>query len=457
LGADFCAVAEARSGRPLRWWQQLVSVRMLEVDAAGELVWGALVLTMARQLGKSWWLRELLWWRMHEGDRFGEPQTVLHTGKDLSVCKEIQRPARIYAKQAFRSDAYKVREVNGQEEIERRSDGSRWMLRARTAVYGVSCNVAAVDEAWKVQSEVVDDGVTPTMVERVQPQLLLISTAHRKATSLMLNRRRVALGALDDPASADLLIEWSVPRDSPIDEPEVWRLASPHWTVQRERVIADALERAVNGEIDDVDEPDPIEAFRSQWLNQWPLQLVREDKGEPLLEDFRAWSAAVTDVDGTGPAVFAVEDWFGKGAAVAVVREAGEGRWIVAGWEYVRRSDAFAALTVLADRVPGSKLVVGATLVDEPDLRDLDVMETITATGPKTRAGLALLRELVDGGRLLHDPADGDELDDQLRSARVSRLSSGLGLVGGTRADLLRAVAWAVTVACALEPVASIM
>jgi len=40
--------------------------------------------TMARQLGKSWLLRELLLWRIHQGDRFGEPQDVLHTGKDLA-------------------------------------------------------------------------------------------------------------------------------------------------------------------------------------------------------------------------------------------------------------------------------------------------------------------------------------------------------------------------------------
>jgi hypothetical protein len=456
LGEDFVAVAEYRSGRPLRWWQRLVSARMLEVDADGVLVWGTLVLTMARQLGKSWWLRELLWWRMHEGGRFGEPQTVLHTGKDLSVCKEVQRPARIYAKQVFRSDAYKVREVNGQEEIERLEDGSRWMLRARTAVYGISCNVAAVDEAWKVSSEVVDDGVTPTMVERCQPQLLLVSTAHRKSTSLMLNRRRVALGALEDPAAGDLLVEWSVPRDAPIDEPEVWRFASPHWTGQRGKVIADALERALGGEVDDVDEPDPIEAFRSQWLNQWPLTLVREDKGEALLDDPSQWTEATTELDGFGPAVVAVEDWFGKGAAVAVVREAGGGQWIAAGWEFPRRGDAFVRVAELVEQVPGSRVVVGATLVDEPDLVGLPVAELLTATGPRTRAGLALLRELVAGGRLIHDPVDGDELDDQLRSARVQRLSSGLSLVGGTRADLLRATAWAVTVACAAEPVAAV-
>ena len=64
---------------------------------------------------------------------------MLHTGKDLAVCKEVQRPARLWAK--AQPDVYKVREVNGQEEIELLADGSRWMLRAKEAVYGysVSC------------------------------------------------------------------------------------------------------------------------------------------------------------------------------------------------------------------------------------------------------------------------------------------------------------------------------
>ena len=455
LGWLFVGDAEARSGRALRWWQRLVAVRLLEVDARDHLVWDVGILTMARQLGKSWLLRELLWWRLHQSTRFGEPQTLLHTGKDLSVCKEIQRPARIYAKSAVRSDVYKVREVNGQEEIELREDGSRWMLRARTAVYGISANVAAVDEAWKVASEVVDDGVTPTMVERLQPQLFLISTAHRRATSLMLNRRRVALGALDHPGTADLLMEWSTPRDMPIDDRDGWRMASPHWTPQRERVIADALERALHGEIDDVDEPDPVEAFRSQWLNQWPTQLVRADKGEPLIA-VDDWRAGVSGADGYGPAVIALEDWFGQGAAVAIAREAGNGAFILAGWEYTRRTEAFRRVAELADMVPGSRLVVGATLHDAKELVDLPVVEIITATGPRTRAALALVRELVTAHRVLHDPQDGEEITDQLVAARVAQLSSGLALVAGTRADLLRASAWALSVAASVQPVGAI-
>ena len=140
-----------------------------------------------------------------------------------------------------------------------------------------------------MKSARVDEGLTPTMVERIEPQLLLVSTAHRMSTSLMLSRRRVALAALEEPATVTCLVEWSAPRDMPIDEPESWRLASPHWGPNREKTVRGAYERALNGEVADIDEPDPIEGFRAQWLNQWPLTLVRGDKGEPLLEDYGQW------------------------------------------------------------------------------------------------------------------------------------------------------------------------
>ena len=37
------------------------------------------------------------------------------------------------------------------------------MLRAKEAVYGYACSMAAVDEAWKVRPESVEAGLTPTL------------------------------------------------------------------------------------------------------------------------------------------------------------------------------------------------------------------------------------------------------------------------------------------------------
>src|SRR4029077_11504423 len=106
LGAVFAGWVWEREGKPLGWWQELVATRLLENDEGDSLVWETAVLSTARQVGKSWFLRELCLWRIEQGERFGEPQAVMHTGKDLAVCKEVQRPARIWAK--ARRDEYKV-------------------------------------------------------------------------------------------------------------------------------------------------------------------------------------------------------------------------------------------------------------------------------------------------------------------------------------------------------------
>ena len=437
LGPEVIAWAEQRSGRELRWWQRLVALRVLEVDTAGRLVWEAAVLTMARQLGKSWFLRELLLWRIHQGGRFGEPQDVLHTGKDLAVCKEVQRPARIWAK--ARKDTYRVREVNGQEEIELMADGSRWMLRAKEAVYGYSVSMAAADEAWKVRASSIDEGLTPTMTEREQPQLLLVSTAHRLATSLMLGRRQGALTALESGAG-DLLVEWSAPAGCEPHDVNAWRMASPHWTPKRQAHIARQLEAVRSGETADPEEPDPEESFRAQWLNQWPRKRVEvSGDTEALLPDGVWAGLAATGVRAEGPVWLAVEDDVGFGAAVGACAKTPDGLYEVDGWLCPDWDTAVVDVELLAKARSVRALLVGASLRDR--------VTTGLAVGPReTRAGLALLRDLAMAGAVVHDTASPD-LDEAMGTAMVRESSAGLVLMAKGPTHLVRAVVWALQAA----------
>jgi hypothetical protein len=443
LGPQFIRWAERRSGRQLRWWQRLVATRLLEVDAAGLLVWETLVLTMARQLGKSWLLRELCMWRMHQAGRFGEPQDVLHTGKDLPVCIEVQRPARIWAR-ARRE--YRVREANGQVEIELLGAGSRWMVRAKDSVYGYSAGLAAVDEAWKVKPEAVDEGVTPTMVEREQAQLLLVSTAHRLATALMLSRRRAALDQLGS-GEGDLLIEWSAPNDVDLADVDGWRLASPHWTAKRQRLVAAQLELALAGESVDPDEPDPVEAFRAQWLNQWPRGAPRAG-GEDLLPAGLWAQLADQELGSDGPLYVAVEDDFGCGAAVAAAVRLPDGRIEVGGWTCPDWDAALDDVAELGAARPIRHLQVGASMLAR--VRPETVPAPQPAGGAETSRGLALLRDLAMSRQVVHEPDTG-ELDEAIAAAQVREAATGLRLVPRGRPHLVKALVWAL--AAAHQPV----
>jgi len=436
-GADAIAWHDATFGGELRTWQRLVLLRALEHDEAGDLVWLVWILSTARQVGKSWLLRVVMLWRIRNADRFGEIQLALHTGKDLNVCHEVMRPARAWARS---QPDWKVREANGQQEIAT-PDGSRWMVRGRDSLYGYSASLAVVDEAWKVGPGIVEDGLEPTMAERRSPQLALTSTAHRLTTSLVPSRRAAAIAQLAEPVDV-LLIEWSAPADAELDDRAAWHLASPFWHAQRERLIAAAYDRAVAGSVsDDPDEPDPVEAFRSQWLNIWPERLVRRGIDEQLLPD-GAWRVRrELSATAIGPLALGLEDFYGSGAAAVAVGRLVDGRFLAWARLAPNRTVAVDWLAMVAGQHPGSRLIVGASLAPDPEIRRVPVAAVEPAGAAQLRVGLPLIRELVASGKLVHD--GGSDLAEQIERARVAAGVAGLALARGYRADLVRALAFA--------------
>ena len=267
-----------------RWWQQLVAHRALEHDSDGRLLWETVVNSTPRQSGKSWILREMCLWRLAQADRFGEVQTVVHTALQLKHAFSVWRPA---GRWAMARDGYKVRFANGEQQIEA-ADGSLWMIQAANDGLGVSLSVSMglVDEAWSVDRDLIDNALVPTVAESEQPQLWFISTAGvprsgERITDLMPSYRSVGM---DRGQSQTLFVEWSAPRSADIDDPGVWRAASAFWDDRRLRRVSSARAAAVTDR--------QVEAFRRQWLNQWPEDDALSVPGWVLGSD---WSACARD------------------------------------------------------------------------------------------------------------------------------------------------------------------
>jgi hypothetical protein len=345
-----------------------------------------------------------------------------------------------------------VVETNGQERIEYLADGSRWMIRAKEAVYGYTCSLAAVDEAWKVKATSVDEGLTPTMVERVQPQLLLISTAHRLATSLMLGRRQACLAALET-GEGDLLIEWSAPAGCRLDDPDCWRQASPHWTVKRERLLRRQLDALEAGETGDPDETDPEQAFRAQWLNEWPKRAVTDPDEEDLVPQGRWQELAEAGVAGDGPLWVAVEDDYGYGACVAAAGILPDGRVEVDGWLCPDWNTALADAVGLAAYREIRSLLVGASMLSRVPPGTTPAPQP--AGSRETRPGLALFRDLAAGGQIVHDVSTV-QLDDAITQAQVKEAATGLVLCSRGPTHLVRATVGAVLAAHRPAPVPAV-
>lgn len=445
-GAEFVDYCEG-SGTSLRWWQRLSAARLLEHDDAGGLLWLVFLVSTSRQVGKSVFLRKLAMWRLEQAPRFGEEQLIVHTGKDLAVCREVQRPERVWAR-VHAGEGYSARDTNGQEEVTA-PDGSRWIIRGRESCYGYSASMPMVDEAWAVDPRIVDDGLEPTMLERNDPQLILTSTAHRRATALFPSRRAAAIDSLALPDDV-LLIEWSAPPTAEISDEEAWRAASPHWTSRRQRLLRSKVGRALAGQADvESEDDDPVESFRAQYLNIWtpPTRRLRL-RDEPLVSA-AAWdaSADLTARPTPGSLVVAVEDYYGLGAAAAAASPVlGDplARFVVWGELFPNRAGAIEWAAALAAADPGAIGLVGGSLAAyAAPLLQAAGAPTFEPTGlAQTRVALPMVRHLLTADRVRH--SGGATLSDQAKGAVVIASPTGLGMSPRSmRSDLIRAASWA--------------
>jgi hypothetical protein len=93
--------------------------------------------------------------KVHSPSSVMTVQTVVHTGSDVAICREIQRGAWRWAEEVA---GWKVSQSNGKEAIEAPA-GDRWLVRAQGAVYGYDVTLGIVDEGWNVKPDTVSEGL----------------------------------------------------------------------------------------------------------------------------------------------------------------------------------------------------------------------------------------------------------------------------------------------------------
>lgn len=380
---------EDRAGRPLRWWQRFAIFAALEHDEDGALVWPLVLVSTTRQVGKSYLLRDLILWRLVVGaELFGhDVETVLHVAGVLDQAVEVWGPAATWAERS--PSSWRVRRANGQQEIESKISGGRWLVRAAgSGGFGFTLTMPVVDEAWRVPPATVDDGLAPAMAEPVSAQLWIVSTAHPAATPLVPTNRGALLAELtSDEPGAGLLLEWSARPELRSEDRTAWREASPYWDDRRERFVADRLEKAI-------DEA----SFRAQWLNVWP-SISRRRLADLELWATRATAGPLEAAPGLWGAVEVSRDGGAYGAAVGLLRPDGT----VAIWS--RSSPRLLAITdwilpLLASS--SGTLLVSVGLRGQLPISGLNVAGIEVGMSELTGA-VANTQALIGEGRLCHD------------------------------------------------------
>jgi hypothetical protein len=288
------------------------------------------------------------------------------------------------------------------------------------------------DEAWGLETQTIEDHMEPTMLAADQPQFLVTSTAHPLATRYVPDIRDLCLAELVEPAD-HLILEWSTDRrfDDVLDE-RLWHMASPRWTGQRERLLRAKVN---SGKLS-------AQAFRAQYLNQWPNP--GEVAARHLLTDATLYARA----QGAGPTgrgelvVIAVEDWFGNEGAIAIA-EVRQGRIYVTGQRFETRAGAWDYVDAfLASYGDGDvRVLVGATLGSDPRLEQLPLSVDYRGTR-ETRTAIGLYRSLLRDGLLVLD-VDAPDLTAQLLGARVATGTAGARFDETERHDVASAALWA--------------
>jgi hypothetical protein len=205
------------------------------------------VLVLAsRQSGKTAVIRTAAASRAHHAELFGEPQEVLHVSRRVTNASKTIRQSWRWAE----THGLPHTGSSGRERITW-PDESYWLVSSDESVWGETASLAFLDEAWDLAPAVLDQAVMPTLVERAQPQVWLLSASNPKATALVPEQRAKAIQG--EPRT--LLLEWSPAPGDDLLDPAVWRACSPHWSLQR----LEMMEAAKSSP-----------GFAEQWLNRWP-------------------------------------------------------------------------------------------------------------------------------------------------------------------------------------------
>ena len=436
-GPEFIEYARLRSGHPLDWWQQLVATRFLECNDAGELVWDQWFFSVARQVGKSWLVRELfVWFTAHCKDLVPRAETTMLASRRVQSAEKLIIPINKWADD---NKNWKPTKAVGRMSVEYLREGVTWYVKSADMAYGETLGLGVMDECWDIRESDFTEGMEPTVMDS-GGQIGFTSTAHRRATSLSLNIRREAFRQIEDGSDGEedvLIVEWSTPRGYDLDDEDGWRMACPRWTLKRRKRMRGILRKAREGVSVDESEPDPLISFETQYLNRWPVTITRQGKGEPLTEAGQWAGALVTREQPQFDLVMALEDHFGNGCSVVIAGMTASEKIAVTGRQFDSHRDAMDWMAEHEDAI----YLVGASMESDPKLRALPGSVHTRGT-TEIRSAIPRFRQALKYGRMTHD--GNPELADQVLEVRVRSSAVGVSFAPGPRQDFVRAMVWAV-------------
>jgi Phage Terminase len=258
LGPAVARVAKAL-GTPLMPWQRQVADVALEIDPrTGRLAYREVVVTTPRQSGKTTLELGVL---VHRCRTWPASRALYSAQSRLHARKKWEyEHVRTLLASPFAGE-FAVRYQRGDEAIRWDNESLHGITApGETAGHSEVLDLAVVDEAWALEDARLEQGLSPTMVTRPQPQLWVVSTAGTYRSGYLRGkveqgRARVAAGRRGPVA----YFEWAAREGADPADPRTWRSCMPALgRTVREATIAAEFERL------------DLADFCRAYLNWWP-------------------------------------------------------------------------------------------------------------------------------------------------------------------------------------------
>ena len=334
-------------GRNLHPWQEWLLIHSLELaegsttaDQYPRLRYDVVLVLVARQNGKSYWMSTRALWRMFMWDGpADDPVLVLGAAHKLSAAEEIMDLAlkAIKRSELFGDELDRAPRGTGQKAVEL-INGARYVCEASSddAGRGRSVDDLLYDEVRQQYAWDSWNALTNTTIARFSSQTIAVSNAGTSRSTVLRSLRAKAMQGLTSGGSV-MLAEYSAPEGADIHDRDGWAHANPSLGYPDSNGVVYVTEKSLEAKAALVgaggEEGIPEATFRTENLCQWVLLQV---DGPFKPDDIQACTDPDSSIDPESPVCVGVD--------TSVDR-----RWTylaVAGW----RSDGLPHVEVIVKR-----------------------------------------------------------------------------------------------------------
>lgn len=367
-------------------YQKWLYIHALEKGANGTgFRFRTVCILIARQNGKTQWLRGLGLWRLYL-NKTGRPmvgkppaaKTVLIAAQGLEYAEATLGEVVINVDEcpALKREFVKHVQTNGKHRMLLTGRRSwRAVAANRKGGRSFSVDLAQLDELREHHDWLAWDAIVPTTTARPNSQVVCASNAGDKRSMVL---RSVRQGCLEDIYRRDTdgtstgLFEWSAPDDAEPSNRSVWPMANPAlgWLPGHDEESLAAKYEAKRGD---------IAGFKTEHLCQWvdtllPGIIEPEHWAETMDPDSRraegapVWAAVDVNFQ-RSRAYIAIAARRADGLLHVEVVKAGRGTdWIIPWFTDSTRAGKFVAVAVQVRGAPASGLIEGMEKAEIPVL-----------------------------------------------------------------------------------------